>query len=113
MKSTKLLFFAAALTAVTVFLKINSAEAACNMSGKVYYIYQQESYAYIFIAPRTTLPSYGYYYYTNDPEYMRVANAAMTSGDTLYVYGNASECPTSGTARKGGTITQMRRYKNI
>nr|WP_321465016.1 hypothetical protein [uncultured Desulfobulbus sp.] len=101
----------------TVFLGMaNIAEAGCGQYGKVRYAYQYASGStYFYISPRTTTPASTYYYYfrvdaTTNGGVALVSSlaSAQASGQTVYVYGNASACPTTGTGRYGGTVSMAR-----
>ncbi len=103
------------IASIFVFLTMavaSSSFASCNQYGKVFYVYQTTSYSYFYITPRTTLPTYSYYYYVSDPELISTLSSAMSAGTTVYISGSATTCPTSGTYRYSGVTSSARVYRN-
>jgi hypothetical protein len=114
----KIALVLAIAAAAFVFASANHVDAACYSSyGKVFYIYSNNvhassNYGYIYITPHTTLPTYCYYYYTNNKEALAAIAAAQAAGKTVYAWGSASSCPSSGTYRYGGVLYGFRIYSN-
>ncbi|MCP4746313.1 MAG: hypothetical protein GY874_09265 [Desulfobacteraceae bacterium] len=110
------------LTFTAVFLVLVSiaggslSHAGCIQSGKIFYMYYNNSttepYAYIYLTPFTTFAVNYYYYVTYDTDLMAALSSAFSGGETVRLYGDATECATTGTARNGGTILYTYMYKN-
>lgn len=114
MKMKTLLLIMVAIT--FVFAGAISVDAACGKHGKVVYMYvtnvHATTYAYVYIAVKTTLPTYGYYFLTFNKEAIATLAAAQSTGKSVYMLGNRSTCVTSGTWRYGGVLTSFRIYTN-
>jgi len=99
-----LLFVAAVVLALPL-----SASAACGVWGKITYTVSYPGYTQVFIEPLSSsyLPATIVYYFNVNSYYIsdQVA-AANASGRAVYLVGNVSACPTSGTVRYGGVVTQ-------
>lgn len=108
----KMVILAIVFAIMMAFAGADSADATCSQYGKVVYMFQTTTYAYVYIAARATLPSYGYYYYTNDPELISTLASAMSGNYTVHLTGSVYSCPTSGTWRYGGTLSYARIYRN-
>src|SRR5437867_10156267 len=96
-------------------LNVPYSNAACNQYGKIVYLYvvyvsASSAYAYIYLAPNVLLPTYYHYYYTSNPVLIQTAVSAYGAGIPVGIYGNATSCPTVGSYRYGGTITQIILY---
>ncbi|OPX94790.1 MAG: hypothetical protein A4E58_02445 [Syntrophorhabdus sp. PtaB.Bin006] len=99
-----------------VFMSFSSADATCAVTGKIMYVSSPvaSGTAYVYMTPSTTLPSY-YYYYTIPASYAYTAGqtalyGAMAGNLTVTIYGNAASCPTSGSTRYGGVVTNVLSY---
>lgn len=93
-------------------LVATGASASCSFTGKVERVYTAGSYAYVYLEAITGLASSAYYYfYTPDDTLIAAAEAAKADGNAyVNVIGDASACPTTGTARYGGAISSITRY---
>jgi hypothetical protein len=82
------------------------AQAACMGYGRLVYCYinlsANPAYGYFYVAPS----GYSYYHYfkTTDARMIRYLSAGQASKRTVYIYGDAPQCPTSGITRYGGVI---------
>lgn len=96
------------LTLTAIALGIGSAaNAACTKYGKVEQVYQNASYAYIYIKPLTSVSTSTYHYcYTNDRDLIIAAHAAKDGNGYVRLYGDVSSCPTAGSLRACVTITR-------
>jgi len=89
-----------------------SADAACNIYGKITYSANTNTGTNIYVTPVTTsavTPGFAYYFsipvaYGN---LIGTAHSAQASGKTVLVYGNAASCPGTGITRFGGTAQQI------
>lgn len=109
----RIVILAIVFATMMAFAGTDSADASCGIYGKVFYIYQTTSYAYIYVAPQSTaLPSYAYYYYSADPELISTLASAMSANYTVYISGSVTTCPTSGAWRYGGTISYANVFRN-
>ena len=109
---------AAALAfAGAALLSANAANASCN-SGfvNVTEVYQGTTavgtpYAYVYGVPEhSVLPTTVYYFYTNDTSAIAQLFAAGQNHESIYITGNATSCPTTGSYRYGGTIQYIYDY---
>ena len=105
LKSTKTLIVAG-LAAASMAVSAPSF-ATCAVAGKVATVWSYNSnYAYFGIAPESDYGvDYVIYFYAPNTysAYDTLMNAAA-SDEFVYVYGNASSCPTTGVIRSGGTL---------
>jgi hypothetical protein len=108
MKSKKVFFVV--LVALAVFGFATFSHAACTMYGKVVMAYSTGSYAYFYVSPNTTLPTYYVYFYTNNSYFMQLLDGAQQANLKVLIYGSNSSCPTS--TGFGGTISRVYRYSN-
>ena len=84
-----------------------SAQALCTQSGQIVERFLAYDYgaSYVYFRPRTALTNSTYYYCyirSSDPGADRMASAAASSKANrveVNVRGEATTCPTSGTAR--------------
>lgn len=96
--------------------KADVAQATCGLYGKVIYSYQSSSGSTsYYVAPLTTYPTYYYYFTLSGTSVTTSALAtklaiAQANDQTVYIYGNASSCPTSGTVRSAGIISSVYMY---
>ena len=116
MKKKALIF--AIVAAAFMLAGVNYAAADCYSNyGKIFYLYENSvntsgNYGYVYIAPLTTLPTYSRYFKTYNKEALAVLAAALAAGKTVYAWGDAKSCPTSGTYRYGGNLKGFRIYSN-
>lgn len=89
----------------------HEANAACSINGKVERIWQSGTTTYVYLLPITSLNSTFYHYFvTTNAALREAAHAAHDGNKYVNVNGNATSCPTSGTARYGGNIDTITRY---
>ena len=108
---------AALAFAGAALLSANAAYASCS-SGfvKVAEVYQGTNavgtpYAYVYGVPEhSLLPSTVYYFYTSDTTAIGQLFAAEQNHESIYITGNATSCPTTGTYLYGGTIQYIYDY---
>ena len=90
---------------------IGAANAACTYSGKVTSSYQNASTTWAYVVPANAIYSAYYYWFTTtDPDIAQSIHNAQGSGDYTTIYGNATSCPTTGTARYGGVLSAVQEY---
>jgi len=106
-----LVIIALVVTMVAAFGVANSF-AVCTQYGKIIYTSGSNTSTTYYIAPRTTFPTYYYYFSTSDPDVEAGLAAAVANHDTVYMYGSAASCPTTGTTRYGGVISSYGIYHN-
>jgi hypothetical protein len=84
------------LTSSAVCSQYGHIERVTAVDGVVasYYIYLRNS----------ALRNYWWYVKTTNGEIAEIATTALTSTTRVYVRGNESTCPTTGTARKMGDL---------
>lgn len=90
------------------FTLAGGANATCGTYGRVLYSSQGAGYGYFYVADY--LPTTYYYFYTNNVQFIASMTAAQTTGKRIYVSGNATSCPTSGTYMYGGVISNIYIY---
>jgi len=89
----------------------NAANATCSFSGKVERVYQNATTTYVYMLPNTALnSSYYRYFKTTDPDLSRAIHAAHDDNNYINVRGNATSCPSTGSARYGGWVSNVTRY---
>jgi hypothetical protein len=98
-----------------VCVSFSSADAACVVSGKVFYIGVPTGAgnATVYIAPASGALWTYYYVYTiptTSPAGIASLQTAMAGQLTVQVTGTAASCPTTGTARSGGAIATVSTY---
>ena len=81
------------------------ADAACITFGRVAQVYTNgvTTSVYLYSTNLIALPSYVYFFSTNDPEIANVMNNSLHN--IVYISGNAGFCPTSGPFRYGGVAS--------
>lgn len=85
-----------------------AASASCTKYGTVEQVYQNSTYAYIYIKPIGALSSSTYHYcWTNDRDLGIAAHAAKDGNAYVRVTGTASSCPSSGSI---SACTVIQRY---
>lgn len=89
-----------------------NANAACNYAGKIERIYQSSTTTYVYLKSLSSLTSSTYYYCnTSDPDLANAMHSAKANGEQyVYVSGNRSSCPTSGTGRYMGSCVYINNY---
>ena len=96
-------------------LNVPYSQAVCTNYGQIVYLYviytsATTFNAYIYVSPNVLLPAYYSYYTTNNPGILAAALNAQAGGIPVSIYGNAASCPTVGSYRYGGSITQIVLY---
>jgi hypothetical protein len=91
------------------FFMMPTAEAACTQaSGYVIRVSTNpgagSSYIYFRLNARD---NYYWYGITSDAKLIDAAISALTNRTKIYITGNASSCPTSGSSRYIGTVTYL------
>ena len=84
--------------------------ATCVTSGRVATIWSyNQDYAYVGIRPTSTYGTdyVNYYFVRNYHTVWDALNSAAASDEAVYVSGDASSCPTTGTIRYGGNATYV------
>jgi len=101
-----------------ILLSSSFAQASCTVSGKVVTVAVNytSGWVTVYIAPFTTTIASVYYYgyIPNNSSYgaypydqlINLYQNALGSGVSAFAVGNTSSCPTSGTSRYIGVITQ-------
>ena len=91
-----------------VFAVAAPAGATCALWGQIVYSYVNTSaavpVAYYYLST-STLPTYYYYFQTTRPDLIDTMNSAQAAQHRVYVVGNATSCPTTGTSRYIGLAT--------
>ena len=82
------------------------AQATCTPVGHVIGVEDYGGYAYVTLKTNP-LSSVSYYGYTTDESLTQLAATALQSQTRVYVSGNASSCPTTGTVRYLGTLSYV------
>jgi hypothetical protein len=116
MKKTTNTLAALAFAGVAL-LSANAANASCG-SGfvKLTQVFQGTTavgtpFAYAYGVPEHyVLPSTVYYFYTNDTSAITQLFAAEQNHESIFITGNATSCPTTGTYLFGGTIQYIYDY---
>jgi hypothetical protein len=106
------------LTAISLssILTVNNAYALCSSGfAKVSDVYTYNVNGsvtgYIYTVPEhQSLPSVNTYFYTANQFALTQAMLAKQNNQSLYIYGDASTCPTSGTYHYGGTVNYLYDY---
>ncbi len=84
------------------------AQAACSASGRLVYCYinlsANPAYGYFYVGYSGS--SYYHYFKTTDARMIRYLSAGQASKRTVYIYGDADQCPPSGITRYGGIIKE-------
>ena len=82
------------------------ADAACITFGRVAQVYTNgvTTSVYLYSTNLIALPSYVYFFSTNDPEIANVMNNSLHK--TVYITGNAGVCP-CGALRNGGVVSSI------
>lgn len=81
------------------------AEALCGQYGYVARVSTQPGTSYSYIYLRTGgVVNYYYQFSTNDSKLIDAALNAVVTRARVYIRGNASSCPTTGTGRYGGVV---------
>lgn len=92
------------------------ASATCssgfvNVTAVYEYSINGTPYGYIYgVSEHTILPSFVYYYYTTNITALNQAKMALQNHESLYFYGDAATCPTSGSYRYGGVLQGLYDY---
>lgn len=95
---------------------LDTAQASCatgfvNVVGVYEYASNGSPYGYVYAIPEHALfPSYAYYFYSPNATGLAQARIALQNHNTLYLTGDTSACPTTGTYRYGGTLTSTYAY---
>jgi hypothetical protein len=93
---------------------VNNANATCTSYGHVVYSYTYYGatppYGYFWVSNNTALPTYYFYFYTNNATALGQLKTAEATNEKVYVYGDAASCPTTGTSRYGGVVQYLYGY---
>lgn len=69
------------------------------------------TYGYVYTVPEhQSLPSVNTYFVTYNQNALTQAMMAKQNNQSLYIYGDAGSCPSSGSYRYGGTINYLYNY---
>lgn len=79
------------------------AQAACGVTGEIVRAYETPSYSYFYVKT-SPLATITYYFYVPDAQVRSALRTAYIGNKKVYMYGNATSCPTTSLAY-GGTVT--------
>lgn len=90
-------------------LSSGNVSASCYASAyQVERVIAYDTYGYIYLRPAGALTNSFYYYiYTTSDKILSTAANAHTDSSRVNILGNATVCPTAGTARHMGTATYI------
>ena len=97
-----------AAAAIGLFFS-TGAQASCFASNQmVERVLSYATYGYIYFRPESSLTNSTYYYMrTTSQQILALAAAAQASRSKVNGLGNASSCPSTGTARYMGEATYL------
>ena len=90
-----------------------NANASCNNYYKVLTHYTNGSSNTFYVYPYNNYygnAGYYFYYTTSDDTVAQQLDNALAGDKTVYISGNASSCPATGSARNGGIISYSYAY---
>jgi hypothetical protein len=69
------------------------------------------AYGYVYTVPEhQALPSYTYYFYASNATAVTEAKLALQNHESIYVWGDATSCATTGSYRYSGTLLGLYDY---
>lgn len=114
MTTLKKLSLSAAMLALGIGVA-GQASALCTVYGSVHRAYVNDAEgSQFYVIPRTGgMPTFNYWFRVspNAPVVRDLLMEAQSSGDNVWIRGNAGSCPTSGTYRYGGYATIAQVYE--
>lgn len=95
-----------------------TADAVCALYGKIVEIVMPAGggNAVVYLATENATPVVYYVFTISNALHAQIdtLTAAMAANYTVYIYGNAASCPTTGTVRAAGAIVnQIYVYRNL
>ena len=93
--------------ATATMLGANLANAACTTYGPVEQVYTINGTTYVYVSPANAFPTPSYVYIFSTTNALIAQTMAASLHKNAYVSGNATTCPTTGTARTGGVASYM------
>ena len=92
--------------ASAAFVGTGVVHAKCTTFGRVAQVYTNGVTTSVYLYPTNliALPTYAYFFSTNDPEIANVMNNSLHK--TVYITGNAGVCP-GGAFRNGGVVSSI------
>lgn len=105
--------FVVVLVVAAILGTATFAGATCTIGGKIMFMNRSSGgVTYVYVAPLTSLPTYYYVYTTVDANFIAMLTAAQAANNRIYVTGSVTTCPTAGTTRGAGVISNVQTFSN-
>ena len=93
----------------TALLSSAGAQASCFVSNQIVErVLSYGTYGYVYFRPESSLTNSTYYYMrTTSDKILSLAGDSQTNRSKVNALGNATTCPTTGTARYMGEATYL------